>query len=405
MVVNPEGVSTYTTVTLRAEPFAGSSFKSWTGCTAVDGDPSACTVAVSSARSVTAKFEPASFPLSVTPTGPGVGTVTGAGLSCQTGGSAGCTVAVENPTGTTSYTSVTLSAAPVPGSVFKAWTGCTALPAAPAQCTVSVSSAKSVQARFEPDTYTVSVRGTGGGTGLLTGAGVECRLGTETCTFTVANPADSAAYATPTLTVVPDAGYIVRAWTGCTPLADPASCSVRVDGTESLTVRIEPATFRLTTTVTGSGTVTGGPIACTAGATPGCTAELPNGGSLTLVATPEPGMVLKYWTGCVVNADGSCTVTMTSAKTVTASFQPATFPLTISFSGTGAGSVAVGAATCASTGGTCAVDLANGAVLSLLPTPAAGSRFTGWSGACWGTGGCTVTMSTARFVQAGFASP
>ncbi len=41
--------------------------------------------------------------------------------------------------------------------------------------------------------------------------------------------------------------------------------------------------------------------------------------------------------------------------------------------------------------------------VSLTASPAAGSEFTGWSGACAGTGTCTVTMAQARSVTATFA--
>jgi hypothetical protein len=41
-------------------------------------------------------------------------------------------------------------------------------------------------------------------------------------------------------------------------------------------------------------------------------------------------------------------------------------------------------------------------MVTLTATPAAGSTFTSWSGACTGSGGCTVTMSAARTVTATF---
>ena len=41
--------------------------------------------------------------------------------------------------------------------------------------------------------------------------------------------------------------------------------------------------------------------------------------------------------------------------------------------------------------------------MSLTPTPAGGSVFAGWSGACTGTGSCQVTMNAAKSVTATFA--
>ncbi|MFN8216546.1 MAG: hypothetical protein U0R71_08115 [Solirubrobacterales bacterium] len=41
--------------------------------------------------------------------------------------------------------------------------------------------------------------------------------------------------------------------------------------------------------------------------------------------------------------------------------------------------------------------------MTLTPSPAPGSSFAGWSGACTGTGACEVTMSAAKAVGAEFA--
>lgn len=56
-------------------------------------------------------------------------------------------------------------------------------------------------------------------------------------------------------------------------------------------------------------------------------------------------------------------------------------------------------------GDTCAADFATGTRVTLTPTPGAGWTFGGWSGACSGTGACTVTMSAARSVGADFLPP
>jgi hypothetical protein len=55
-----------------------------------------------------------------------------------------------------------------------------------------------------------------------------------------------------------------------------------------------------------------------------------------------------------------------------------------------------------SCGGACGVQFDTGTVVALTATPATGSVFSGWSGACTGTGGCQVTMSRARSVTAAF---
>jgi|GEM_PF-416641 len=80
-----------------------------------------------------------------------------------------------------------------------------------------------------------------------------------------------------------------------------------------------------------------------------------------------------------------------------------TYPLTVTRSGTGSGTVtsSVGGIAC---GATCAASIASGAVVTLTATPAAGSTFGGWSGACVGTGSCIVTMTAERSVSAAFTA-
>lgn len=54
-------------------------------------------------------------------------------------------------------------------------------------------------------------------------------------------------------------------------------------------------------------------------------------------------------------------------------------------------------------GGTCVYPFAEGAVISLLPSPAIGYVFTGWSGACQGISACNITLDQSRQVVAHFA--
>ena len=80
----------------------------------------------------------------------------------------------------------------------------------------------------------------------------------------------------------------------------------------------------------------------------------------------------------------------------------ATKTLTVSKTGTGVGTVTstpVGI----SCGATCSAEFGEGEVVTLSATPAEGSSFAGWGGACSGTGACEVTMSEAREVTAEFS--
>jgi Divergent InlB B-repeat domain len=77
------------------------------------------------------------------------------------------------------------------------------------------------------------------------------------------------------------------------------------------------------------------------------------------------------------------------------------FTLTVNKTGTGSGTV-----TSSPPGISCGVDCSEpydeDTVVTLSQTKDAGSKFTGWSGACTGTGTCEVTMSAAKSVTANF---
>ena len=75
--------------------------------------------------------------------------------------------------------------------------------------------------------------------------------------------------------------------------------------------------------------------------------------------------------------------------------------LTVTRSGAGAGTVTSVPAG-VDCGSACTFSFASGALVALTATPAAGSTFGGWSGACSGTGSCSVTMSAATAVTATF---
>jgi hypothetical protein len=56
-------------------------------------------------------------------------------------------------------------------------------------------------------------------------------------------------------------------------------------------------------------------------------------------------------------------------------------------------------------GSVCSATFADGAVVSLQATPAQGSRFLGWSGACTGSNvSCTVTLADTASVAADFGT-
>ena len=78
-----------------------------------------------------------------------------------------------------------------------------------------------------------------------------------------------------------------------------------------------------------------------------------------------------------------------------------THQLTVSKAGSGSGSVTSSPAGI-DCGATCSASFAQGTSVTLTATADAGSTFTGWSGACTGTGTCVLTMDTDHSVTATF---
>jgi Metallo-peptidase family M12/Divergent InlB B-repeat domain/FG-GAP-like repeat len=357
------------TVTLSASASPGSTFTGWSGaCTGV----AACTVTMDVSKSVTANFALSQFSLSVTKAGAGMGTVSGGGINC------GATCNVNSNYGS----SVTLTATPAVGSAFAGWSGgCTGTGA----CTLTIDAAKSVTATFTLNQYTLTVAKAGTGTGTVSGGGINCGA---TCSV-------NSNYGTSvTLTATPAAGSTFSSWSGgCT---GSGACTLTIDAAKSVTATFTLNQYNLgvAKTGTGVGTISGGGINC--GTT--CNVSSSYGSSITLAAAPATGSTFAGWSGACTGT-GTCSLTMTAAKTVTAAFTLNQY--TLSVSKTGSGTVSGSGVNC---GATCSASLNHGTTASLSATPAEGYTFTGWGGACTGTGSCTFSMNSAKAVTATFTT-
>jgi Divergent InlB B-repeat domain len=344
------------------------------------------------------------FALSVTKNGTGSGSVSSnpAGIVC------GATCSANF----TSGANVALTATPASGSSFTGWGGACSGTGA---CSVTMSANQSVTATFNttpppPQIGSVSFEVTG----LPSGS---------SATLGIAGPngySDSRTITTGTgqsLSDVEAGAYTVTApnvTVGTSTYApDAATQTKTVPAGGNATFRVVYAastvpTFDLTITKagTGTGTVSSTPAGINCGAT--CTASFNQNASVTLTATPAAGSSFASWGGACSGSTTTCTITMSAAKSVTATFTTVPtggtkFALTVTKSGTGTGGITSnpGGINC---GATCSANFAQGNTVSLTATPDAASNFAGWSGACSGTGACSVTMSAAKSVTATFTA-
>src|SRR5215813_244871 len=241
-------------------------------------------------------------------------------------------------------------------------------------------------------TLSVTPTGTGSGVVISTQAGILC--GT-TCSATYGSGTSV------TLTATPATGSTFAGWSGggCT---GTGTCTVTPSATTQVTATFNASPVGLTVTMagTGSGTVTGTPTGITCGTS--CSATYPPGTAVTLTAAATTGSTFTGWSGACTGT-GSCSVTLTSGTTVTATFtqqaQAQYQTLTVGVSGKGMVTSGPSGINC---GRICSANYSPGTPVTLTATAGGGFIFSGWTGACTGTGSCSVSMASAQSVNATF---
>src|ERR1700728_1109327 len=160
--------------------------------------------------------------------------------------------------------------------------------------------------------------------------------------------------------------------------------------------------------VTMAGTGTGSIVSSPAGINcpTKCSANFPQNSKVTLSETPGTNSTFTGWSGACTGA-ASCSVTLTTADAITATFSPATttpppnYALTATEAGAGTGTVTSTPAgiNCPTT---CSANFPQNTQVTLSETPGSNSAFTGWSGACTGATSCSVTVTAAESVTPTF---
>lgn len=276
-----------------------------------------------------------------------------------------------------------------PRLVFKS-SGCLASLSRPAPCPKHVKSPRpGVSVPVQPisppslPTARLGVALTGSGSGNVIGADISCP---GACEF------DYPLGTVVPLTAKPSQGSIFNGWNGaCTGMGP---CTVTMAARETVTADFT-AMHTLVISVAGSGpgTVTGPGISCSGA----CQHNYPVGTVVPLTATPGRGTMFDGWSGACTGM-GACEVTMDAHETVTADFT-LLHTLVVTVTGAGSGGVTASGISCP---GTCQHNYPVGTVVPVTATPAPGSVFAGWGGACTGTDPCNVTMSDHEILTADF---
>lgn len=107
-----------------------------------------------------------------------------------------------------------------------------------------------------------------------------------------------------------------------------------------------------------------------------------------------------YYGACVVNVDNELNTVNNCSSGVQVVVLPDSYMLTVSKAGNGVVTSSLPGIDC---GTDCSEDYDYGNIVTLMPEPTSGYAFSGWDGACSGTGSCSVTMNSETLVTANFS--
>lgn len=345
--------------------------------------------------------------MTVSPTGTGSGQVTSnvGGIDCP--GTCSATFALN----TDVQLSYTLN-----NSTFAGWgNGCDG--SAPSgDCGVIMDADATIKPIFTLNTTYLAVdigssNSAGGGTVTSSPSGIDC---TSDCGSSFATGSSV------TLTATPGAGmeFTSYLWGGVTcaqPMAYADAvgiCTVQLtEFTEvSVTFQHDPISFTLTFAGSGSGSVEVDNSPTCEGT---CTVQFPYNSPqyISLTASPQTGSTVTWSRANGGSNDCSGTTTpclfalSDSNASVTVNFNLAPETLTVQQTGDplGNGTVTSTPGNMDCTSGQCQQTVLYGTTVTLTATAdPANSTFTGWSGACSGTGACVVAVTQAEYVEATF---
>lgn len=297
-----------------------------------------------------------------------------------------------------SGTVVTLKAQSSATAVFTGWSGAGC--SGTGSCVVTMTQSQSVNANFTSPAsgnYPLDVSVSGTGSVISTPAGISCTSTSGPCAQ------EETGGSTVVLTASPAGSTLFLGWTGyCS--GTTLTCSVPMTQARTVAAAFGAVNqYQLSVSSGAGGKVTSSPAGIDCGAA--CLAGFDAGSQVFLEAAPEAGYVFSGWGGsCASFGSGACTLTMNTNRSVTATFTPVNpgeYPLTVTVSGSGSVGSSPAGISC---GSNCSDSYGSGTSVSLSATPGSGFQFSGWYGACSGTGSCVVTMDQAQRVTAKFVA-
>jgi len=242
---------------------------------------------------------------------------------------------------------------------------------------------------------TVETNGTGTGKVVSSPTGIECPSKCST-TFN-----DNAVV---TLTGSPGANTQAAQWSGCDKVITGNKCEVTMSAAKAVIATFNLVKRQLTVKKGGSGTgtVTSTPAGVDCGLT--CSASFDHGTAVTLSGVSGPNTQAVSWLGCTsVNVENKCLVTMSAAKSVTATFNLEKHQLSVTKGGSVPGTV-TSSPSGINCGASCTASFNHGVTVTLTGTPSGIGQGVQWSG-CDSINAehkCVVAMNAARAVTATF---
>jgi hypothetical protein len=338
--------------------------------------------------------------LTVTETGGGAVTSSPPGIQC--GATCGANFAVGSQ--------VTLTATPASGGNFSGWMGACS---GTGTCTVTMTGGQRVAATFSqessPTVTSISPLSgppAGGTSVTITGttltAVTAVQFGSTNATSFSVSSTTSITATSPAGSGIVDVTVTTAGGTSASSAADRFTYVGTATNNTVLTASPNPSTsgqsVTFTATVTSSGGTPTGMVTFYDGATALGSATLSGGTATFTTALLSVG---GHSITAVYGGDANFAASTSSTLTQTVNVPQITYGLTVSVSGNGTVTSSPSGLNCVAT---CSASFASGTQVTLTATPATGSSFTGWSGACNGTSTCSVAMNAAQSVAANFAS-